>query len=79
MSVHVKVHGGKRQTSILDAVFLEHAVRPIGHAPHNLDTTDSIGGRSIYRIRILLLAIVKVEPLFESPTHIMPGFAVWVA
>ena len=68
----------KRRTSVLDATFLEHPMRPIRYTPHNLDTTGSMRGRSIYRIRLPLNLVVNVETLFKSSTHLMPSFAVWV-
>ena len=50
-------------------------MRPVGNTPHNLDAT---GSRSVYRARLLLRAVINVEPFFESSAHLMQSFAVWV-
>lgn len=70
--------GKKRQTSVLDAIFLEYAMRPVTYTPYNLDTTGSTGGNGIYRILFLFGTVVNVETLFESAAHFMPSFAVRV-
>jgi len=53
-------------------------MRPVRNAPNNLDTTGSMRGRSVYRIRFFFSAVVDVETLLESLAHLVPSFAVWV-
>lgn len=53
-------------------------MRPVTHTPHNLNTTGSMGTRSIFWIRFPSHAVVNVETLFESPAHILPSFTVRV-
>jgi hypothetical protein len=74
---HPKI-GGEKLTSILDAIFLQHAMRPIAHTPHNLDTTRSRGNTSIYRILFFFLVGMKVKAMLESMANGVPSFAMWV-
>jgi hypothetical protein len=69
---------GKRQTSVLDAIFLQHAMRPIAYTPHNLDTTGSRGNTSIYRILCFRLVTMKVKTMLESMAYGVPSFTMWV-